>query len=92
MWTQTPKGIILTIKIIPNAGRNEIVGWENGSLKIRIAAQPEKGKANDALISFLSKDLKMSKQQITIISGHHSRNKKICLSETEPRALWFLHS
>lgn len=44
MWKITPEGIVIPVKVIPKARRNAILGWENGELKIRVAAYPEKGK------------------------------------------------
>ena len=48
------QGIRLAIKVTPNAGRNEITGFKDGVLQVRIAAPPDKGKANKELIDFLS--------------------------------------
>jgi len=79
MWKVTDKGVIIPIKISPKAAKNAIVGWENGELKIRIAAIPEKGNANEELIHFLAKEFNVSKQQISIISGKTSRHKRISI-------------
>lgn len=68
---------IFIIKVIPNASKNSIEGFQGDVLKVRIQAPPDKGKANDALIAFLAKSWKLSKSQIRIISGHTSRLKKI---------------
>lgn len=77
MWKETPEGIILTVKVIPKSSRNEIIGWEENSLRIRIAAVPEKGNANEALIAFLAKTLGIGKTHITLISGTTSRQKRL---------------
>jgi len=79
MWKETTEGIILPIKVIPKASKNELLSWENGELKIRIAAPPEKGCANEELIVFLSKQLEISKSRIKLISGLTSRHKRILL-------------
>lgn len=71
--------IYLAIKIIPNAQNNEIVGWEEGILKIRINAQPEKGKANDSLIAFLAETLNIRKNQVRIVFGKTNRNKSVTI-------------
>jgi len=63
------------IKVLPNAAQNTLVGWENQYLKIRICAQPEKGKANEAIISFLAKELGILKKHIQVIRGEKSRHK-----------------
>lgn len=67
--------VILSVKIIPKSSCNKIVGWENDSLKIKIMAVPEKGAANDELVAFLSKQLKISKSHIKILKGETARHK-----------------
>lgn len=73
----------LRIKVVPNANANEVIGWEEDYLKIRLRAVPEKGKANKALIAFLADWLKISKSSITLTKGETSRLKvlKIELSK-----------
>lgn len=79
MWKETPEGIILSVKISPKASRSEVVGEEGEELKLRIAAVPEKGKANAEIIRLLSKKLKIGRSQITILTGETSRHKKLLL-------------
>lgn len=79
MWKITPEGIVIAVKVIPKAGRNAILGWENDELKIRVAAQPEKGAANEELLAFLSKQIGISKSRIKLISGATSRHKRLCV-------------
>lgn len=69
--------MIVKVKITPNAGSNSIEGMEGDLLRVRIAAPPDKGKANDALIAFLAKEWKISKSRIRILSGHASRIKRL---------------
>lgn len=80
MFKETPNGIVIPIKVVPKAHRSEIVGWENDLLKVRLAAVPEKGEANDELIRLLSKELGVSKSQITLTHGHTSRQKRVCIA------------
>ena len=62
--------IVLRIKVIPKSAMNAIVGLlDNETLKIRIAAAAEKGKANQELIAFLAEEFQTLKDKITIISG-----------------------
>ncbi len=65
----------LTVKIQPGAPKSEITGWEGDALKIRIAAQPIDGKANDALIAFLAKTWKLKRSDIRIVHGTSGRLK-----------------
>lgn len=80
MKLQIPRKDYLRIKVIPKSAQNEIIEIlddESGeqTVKIRIKAPPEKGKANAELIKFLSKELKIAKSQITIISGKSEQLK-----------------
>lgn len=65
----------ITIHIAPNASTSQVLGKQGAAWKIRIAAVPIEGKANDELIAFLSEILGISKTTITIKSGHTSKIK-----------------
>ena len=66
---------IIRVKVIPKGSRNEIVGWEGDLLKVKIAAAPDKGKANEALVRFLAKEWDTAPSHIRILSGQKSRIK-----------------
>jgi len=71
----------LRIKVLPKSSKNEIVETlEDGTIKIRIKAAPEKGKANAELIKFLSKEYQVPKEKISIISGAKEQIKLIKIS------------
>ncbi len=76
--TKQEKGLILKLKIVPNSSKNEIIKTEEG-LKVKITAQPIEGKANKALIDFLSKTFKISKSSFEIIKGETSKEKTILI-------------
>lgn len=69
--------MLITVKIVPNARKNEVAGFHDGIAKIKIHAVPDKGKANEELVLYLSELLQIPKSCITIISGHTSRIKTI---------------
>ncbi|MFA5055011.1 MAG: DUF167 domain-containing protein [Dehalococcoidia bacterium] len=69
----------LTIQVHPNAKRNEVLGFEEGILRLKIAAPPVEGKANKELISFLSKTLGTRKSGITIDRGETSKVKIVTI-------------
>ncbi|MDP1607857.1 MAG: DUF167 domain-containing protein [Chlamydiales bacterium] len=73
----------LSVKVTPKSSKNEIVGWENDELKIRLRAVPEKGKANELLIEFLAKTLHIAKSQIILVSGSTSRHKRLMIHHME---------
>jgi len=70
-------GVIFTAKIVPGSSKTAIAGLLNGALKIKIAAPPEHGKANRALIEFLAKKLGVKKNALTIISGKTTHLKQL---------------
>lgn len=60
----------LRVKVLPKSPKNEVVDiLDDDTIKIRIKAVPEKGKANKELVKFLSKELDLPKENIQIISG-----------------------
>jgi len=70
-------GIELHLRVIPRASKNAIQGLHDGALKIRLTTPPVDGKANQALVKFLSKTLKISKSQIKLTQGETNRNKTL---------------
>ena len=74
-------GTRISLQVHPNAGRDEILGFTDGVLQVKIAAPPIKGKANERLVAFLSRLLGVGKGSISIIRGHTSRNKLIKIND-----------
>jgi uncharacterized protein (TIGR00251 family) len=72
-------GLTLEVLVQPKSSRDEIVGFQDGRLRIRITAPPEGGKANEHLRAFLAKKMGISKSQVEIVYGEKSRNKRIHL-------------
>ena len=67
--------VTLTLHIQPGAKKTELAGLHGDALKIRLAAPPVDGKANEALLKFIAETLGMAKTAITLKSGHTSRRK-----------------
>ena len=67
----------ITVRVQPNAKRTEMVRFEDGVLHLKIAAPPVKGKANAALLAFLSDIMGVSKSRLSIVKGATSRMKVI---------------
>lgn len=76
----------LVIKAIPNAPRNEIVGWLGDALKVKVHAPPVEGRANEALCAFLADTLGIPSRAITVLRGDSSRQKLIRISGLPPAA------
>jgi uncharacterized protein (TIGR00251 family) len=67
----------LELKIIPNAPRNEIVGWLGDALKVKIHAPALEGRANDELLAFLAATLGVPRRDVTLLRGDKSRQKLV---------------
>jgi uncharacterized protein len=77
--TETKDCVVLTVHATPRASRNEIQGEHGNALKIKLKAPPVDGKANEALIEFLSDILGVPRRQITLLSGLTSRQKRVAI-------------
>ena len=76
----------LRVKVIPRSPTTKIAGtMADGTLKVKIAAPPEKGKANDALCAFLARHYGVPRSAVTIVSGHGATLKLVRILDTEPR-------
>jgi uncharacterized protein (TIGR00251 family) len=71
------EAIHLEIKVQPGASKTEIAGLKDGRLKIRIAAAPEDGKANNELCRFLAAVLQCPRGKVTVLRGEKSRLKTV---------------
>jgi uncharacterized protein (TIGR00251 family) len=69
--------VIFAVRAQPRASRSEVIGELDGALKIRLAAPPVDGQANEELIHFLAKLFGVSRKQVSILSGQTSKNKLI---------------
>ena len=70
----------LLVHVQPNARRNEVVSFEDGALRVKVAAPPVKGKANKELIEFLSETLGIGKSNIAIERGETSKQKLVAIT------------
>ena len=71
------EGIVVVAKIVPGSSSTRICGLLDGMLKIKVAAPPEKGKANQCLLRFLAGELGLKKNAVSLISGKTSPIKKV---------------
>ncbi len=79
-WLQaSADGVILTLHIQPGAKRTEVVGLHGDALKIRLAAPPVDGKANEALIAFIAEAVGITRAEVSLVSGQSSRRKRVAI-------------
>jgi len=69
----------VSVKVQPNAGSNEVVGIVDGVWKFKIAAPPDKGKANKKLVEFLSDALGVRKDCVIILKGETKHTKVLAI-------------
>jgi uncharacterized protein (TIGR00251 family) len=74
----------LTLRVSPGAARSAVVGRHGAGWKVRVAAPPEDGKANDAVVRLLSDTLALPARDVQIVSGRSSRDKIIALEGMRP--------
>jgi len=69
--------VILAVRVQPRASKDEIAGVMGGALKVRLLAPALEDRANEALCEFLAELLKTPKAAVRILSGHHTRSKRV---------------
>lgn len=69
--------VVLALHVQPGARNTEIAGLHGEALKIRLAAAPVDGKANDCLIGFLAETLGIARSRIELVGGASSRAKRV---------------
>ncbi len=74
---EVENGIVVSVKVQPNASKDMVVGEHADQLKIAVTVAPEKGKANKKVIKVLSKLLGVKSSDVEILSGETSREKKV---------------
>ena len=89
MIKETKDGLIVQFKISPNSSKNEIIKIDNG-IKVKITAQPIDGKANKALVEYLSKEFKVPKTYIEIVKGTTNKEKTVLFKTNDPENVNFI--
>lgn len=75
--------VVLDISVSPNAKRTELVGWHDGALRVRLAAPPVDGAANDALRKWLAGELGVPQGRVTLLRGASGRRKQWLIEAPE---------
>lgn len=69
--------VILTLHVQPGAKRSEVAGLHGDALKIRLAAPPIEGRANEALLRFVAELFAVPLRNVELLSGAQSRHKRV---------------
>lgn len=76
--------VVLSVHAQPGAGRTHVVGRHGDAVKIRVAAPPEKGRANDALTEVLVRSFGVAASDVELVNGAASRSKEFRISGVDP--------
>jgi uncharacterized protein (TIGR00251 family) len=75
--------IVLRVHAQPGAGRSAVVGRHGDALKVKVAAPPQDGRANDALVGLLAEQFGVKAAQVTLVGGATSRSKRFRIEGIE---------
>ncbi len=67
------------VKVVPRASRDEVAGWSDGVLRLRVSAPPRDGRANAAVVALLATLLGVRKSAVAIWSGQGSAHKRVAI-------------
>jgi uncharacterized protein (TIGR00251 family) len=88
-WTAVAGGVTLAVRLTPKGGRNAIDGIERladgrAVVKVRVAAPPSEGEANDALIRLIAKAVGVAPRDVTLTAGVTARVKRLVVAGDPP--------
>ena len=85
LWRRIDDGAIeLNVHAQPGAGRTAIVGRHGNALKVRVAAPPERGKANESLAKLIATSFGIAESAVSLTAGETSRTKRFRLTGVDP--------
>ena len=74
---ETKDGVVIDLSVVPGAKRTELSGVHDGALRVRLAAPPVDGKANDELLRWLAAELAQPRRAVALLRGTSSRRKQV---------------
>ena len=69
----------IRVRLTPRAARDEVAGWQDGVLRVRVTAPPVEGRANAALERLLAGALGLPKTAVRVVGGAQSRDKTVAV-------------
>lgn len=79
-YSEKDDSLVFTVRVIPRASNSEVVGELDGDLKVRIAAPPVGGAANEEVVKLIAKAFARPKADVTVLAGRTSKTKRIRVS------------
>ena len=87
MVQSTQDGVIISVRVVPRAGKSGLAGTRGDALLVRLQAPPVEGAANLELIRVLASVLDVPKRAVSIVAGEHSRLKRVHVSGIDARTV-----
>lgn len=72
-----PDEALFSVRVTPRSSKDELQGWQDDTLRVRLKAPPVDGRANDALCRYLAGLLGVTPSTVTVAGGHTSRTKRL---------------
>jgi len=72
-----PESTLLTVRVTPRSARDEVIGWDGDTLRVRLRAPPIEGRANEALRRLVASALALAPSAVDVVSGETSRTKRL---------------
>lgn len=73
-------GCRLVVHVLPQAPRTGADGWQDSALRVRLAAPPIDGKANEALVAWMAAELGLPRRAVHVLRGAASRHKQLAIA------------
>jgi uncharacterized protein len=78
--TPSAPATIIRVRVQPRASRDEVVGWREDTLRVRVSAPPLDGRANDAVVVLVARAAGVGRSAVSVVSGERSRDKLVRVS------------
>jgi uncharacterized protein (TIGR00251 family) len=79
--------MLLRVRVQPRASRDELLGWDGVTLRVRVSAAPVDGEANEALVALLARSFRVPRSAVTLERGAHGRDKLVRIHGCSPKTL-----
>ncbi len=80
-------GAVIRVRVQPRASRDEIVGWQADTLRLRVSAPPLEGRANDAVVQLIARGAGVARGAVSVVAGARGRDKLVRVAGVTPNAL-----
>jgi uncharacterized protein len=76
-YTETEGALVFDVRVAPRASKSATAGEHDGALKVRVAAPPVEGAANEELTRLLARVFGVAARDVEVLSGHASKSKRV---------------